>query len=86
MGNWAVQIKCEFTMSEGSEGKDDSNERSAPKRERPSERMFKRSMAAERRRRASERKDATFIRMVYGIAGVTTLIVFMIVYMLSAGM
>lgn len=73
-------------MSDGSEGKNDSKERAGPKRERPSERMFKRSMAAERRRRASERKDATFMRMVYGIAGVTTLIVFMIVYMLSAGM
>lgn len=59
---------------------------SAPKRERPSERMFKRSQAAERRRRRSERADTNFMRFVFGIAGVTTLIVFMIVYLLSVGM
>lgn len=73
-------------MPDGPENKDDMDERPAPKRKRPSERMFKRSMAAEKRRRQAERKDAAFMRMVYGIAGVTTLIVFMIVYMLSAGM
>lgn len=73
-------------MSDGPELKDDKNDRPAPKRERPSERMFKRSMAAEKRRRQAERKDATFMRLVYGIAGVTTLIVFMIVYVLSVGM
>ncbi|NNC36113.1 MAG: hypothetical protein EX271_04085 [Acidimicrobiales bacterium] len=72
-------------MAESQE-KDSQENRPAPKRERPSERMFKRSMAAERRRRQAEQKDANFMRMVFGIAGVTTLIVFMIVYMLSAGM
>lgn len=53
--------------------------------ERPSDRMFRRSQAAERRRRKAERADTNFMRVVFGIAGVTTLIVFMIVYMLSAG-
>ena len=56
------------------------------RRERPSERMFRRSQAAEMRRRRSERADTNFMRFVFGIAGVTTLIVFMIVYMLSTGM
>lgn len=73
-------------MPDGPEQNNDKDERPAPKRERPSERMFRRSIAAERRRRQSERKDATFMRMVFGIAGVTTLIVFMIVYMFSVGM
>ena len=81
-----MQIKCEIEMSDDSEKNNDKDERPAPKRKRPSERMFKRSMAAERRRRQAERKDANFMRMVFGIAGVTTLIVFMIVYMLSASM
>jgi hypothetical protein len=55
------------------------------KRDRPSERMFRRSQAAERRRRRAERADTNFMRLVFGIAGITTLIVFVIVYMISAG-
>lgn len=61
-------------------------ESTEPRRERPSERMFRRSQAAERRRRRAERADGNFMRLVFGIAGVTTLIVFMIVYMFSTGM
>lgn len=66
--------------------KENAENGAPPKRERPSERMFRRSQAAEMRRRRSERADTNFMRFVFGIAGVTTLIVFMIVYLLSAGM
>ena len=72
-----------------SQKNNDEHEKEAPseyKRERPSDRMFRRSQAAERRRRRSERADTNFMRFVFGIAGVTTLIVFMIVYVLSTGM
>ena len=92
-GSWrfrkqAVQVNCEDLMAEShknneAEGADEQSER---KRERPSDRMFRRSQAAERRRRRSERADANFMRYVFGIAGVTTMIVFMIVYVLSTGM
>lgn len=50
---------------------------------RPSERMFRRSRAAEARRRASERKDAKFIRLVYGIAGFAALLAFLLFYMFA---
>ena len=86
MSNWALQIICELIMPDSPEHNDDNVEKAAPRRERPSERMFRRSQAAEQRRRQSERKDAAFMRMVFGIAGVTTLIVFMVVYMFSVGM
>ena len=51
---------------------------------RPSERMFRRSRAARARRFRSERSESRFIRAVFSIAGVTTLIVFAIIYMLNA--
>ena len=70
-------------MPDGQDKNNDSVDREVPKRKRPSERMFRRSQAAEQRRRQAERKDAAFMRMVFSIAGVTTLVVFMIVYMLS---
>ena len=50
---------------------------------RPSERMFRRSRAAEARRRASERKDAKFMRLVYGIAGFAALLAFLFFYMFA---
>jgi len=51
---------------------------------RPSERMFRRSRAAQARRRKSERAEARFNRLVIGIAGIAALLVFVIVYMFSA--
>lgn len=51
--------------------------------QRPSERMFRRSRAAEARRRASERKDAKFMRLVFGIAGFAALIAMMFFYMFA---
>ena len=51
--------------------------------QRPSERMFRRSRAAEARRRASERKDAKFMRLVFGIAGFAALLAMMFFYMFA---
>lgn len=50
---------------------------------RPSERMFRRSRAAEARRRASEHKDAKFMRLVFGIAGFAALLAFLFFYMFA---
>jgi len=50
---------------------------------RPSERMFRRSRAAQARRRKSERAESRFIRLVISIAGMAALLVFAIVYMFS---
>jgi len=51
--------------------------------ERPSERMFRRSRAAESRRNKSINKDARFFRIVSGIAGIGTLIVFVVIIFMS---
>ena len=50
---------------------------------RPSERMFRRSRAAESRRNKSINKDAKFFRIVSGIAGIGTLIVFVVIIFMS---
>ncbi len=50
---------------------------------RPSERMFRRSRAAEARRRISERKDERFMRLVFGIAGFAALLAFLFFYMFA---
>ena len=50
---------------------------------RPSERMFRRSRAAEDRRIRSMNKDARFFRVVFGIASVGTFIVFLIIVFMS---
>lgn len=51
--------------------------------ERPSERMFRRSRAAESRRNKSINKDARFFRIVSGVAGIGTLVVFIIIIFMS---
>ncbi len=50
---------------------------------RPSERMFRRSRAAEMRRRESQAKEAKFMRFVFGIAGFAALIAFLFFYMFA---
>ncbi len=47
--------------------------------ERPSERMFRRSRAAEDRRRNSQNKEARFFRIVSGVATVGIFIVLVII-------
>lgn len=54
------------------------------RKERPSERMFRRSRRAEMRRRQAAREDANFFRAVFSLAGVATAFVFVIIYMASA--
>lgn len=51
---------------------------------RPSERMFRRSQKAQLRRRKAAIKESRFFRFVFGIASVTTLIVFAVIYVLNA--
>jgi len=51
--------------------------------ERPSERMFRRSRAAENRRRIKDNKDQRFFRFIYGLAGVGTFAVFIIIIFMS---
>lgn len=46
---------------------------------RPSERMFRRSRAAENRRRIKDNKDQRFFRFIFGLAGFGTFAVFMII-------
>ena len=43
--------------------------------ERPSERMFRRSRAAQIKRRQQARKDAKFLRIIFGVAGLPLLLV-----------
>lgn len=50
---------------------------------RPSERMFRRSRAAENRRRIKDNKDQRFFRFIYGLAGVGTFAVFIIIIFMS---
>lgn len=49
--------------------------------ERPSERMFRRSRAADMRRRQAAKKDDRFIRMITGIAGFALLLTFLFFFM-----
>ena len=59
--------------------KPDENE---PKQyERPSERMFRRSRAAQARRRQAQAKESRFMRMIAGIAGFALLIVAVFFFM-----
>jgi len=51
--------------------------------ERPSERMFRRSRAAEDRRRRSQNKDARFFRVVSGVATVGIFIVFVVIIFMT---
>lgn len=54
----------------------------APKSyDRPSDRMFRRSRAAEMRRRQAARKDDRFMRLVFGIAGFALLLTFLFFFM-----
>ena len=50
---------------------------------RPSERMFRRSRAAENRRRTKENKDQKFFRFIFGIASIGTFAVFIIIIFMS---
>ena len=50
---------------------------------RPSERMFRRSRAAENRRRIKENTDQRFFRFIYGLAGIGTFAVFIIIIFMS---
>ncbi len=50
---------------------------------RPSERMFRRSRAAENRRRLAQNKETKFTRFVIGLAGILTMIVFMAVILMT---
>ncbi|MCF6274586.1 MAG: hypothetical protein L3J05_02345 [Robiginitomaculum sp.] len=49
----------------------------------PSERMFRRSRAAENRRRVKENKDQRFFRFIFGLAGFGTFAVFIIIIFMS---
>ncbi len=51
--------------------------------QRPSDRMFRRSRRALEQRRAAERKDARFVRFIFTLSLLTTLIVFLIIYFFS---
>lgn len=50
---------------------------------RPSERMFRRSRAAENRRRIKENKDQKFFRFIFGLASVGIFAVFIIIIFMS---
>ncbi len=50
---------------------------------RPSERMFRRSRAAENRRRVKDNKDQRFFRFIFGIAGFGTLAAFLIIVFMT---
>lgn len=50
---------------------------------RPSERMFRRSRAAENRRRIKENKDQRFFRFIFGVAGVGTFAAFIIIIFMT---
>ncbi len=52
--------------------------------ERPSARMFRRSRAAQERRRQAALKDDRFMRIIFGIAGFAVLLAFLFFFMLSA--
>lgn len=54
------------------------------KKERPSDRMFRRSRRAEMRRRQAAKDDANFFRAVFSLAGVATAFVFIIIYMATS--
>ncbi len=58
---------------------------SAYQKERPSDRMFRRSRRAEMRRRKAAKEDAVFFRVVYSLAGVATAFVFVLIFMASSG-
>ncbi len=51
--------------------------------ERPSDRMFRRSRAAENRRRASQNKDARFFRTVSTVVSVGIFIVFVVIIFMT---
>lgn len=51
------------------------------KAERPSERMFRRSRAAEMRRRQASKKEDRFMRMIFGISGFALLLTFLFFFM-----
>ncbi len=54
-------------------------------KQRPSERIFRRSRRAEMRRRQAAKEDANFFRAVFSIAGVATAFVFILIYLASSG-
>ena len=56
-------------------------ENEAKQYERPSERMFRRSRAAQARRRQAQAKESRFMRMIAGIAGFALLIVAVFFFM-----
>jgi len=51
--------------------------------ERPSERMFRRSRAAENRRRIKDNKDQRFFRFIFGLASIGIFAVFIIIIFMS---
>ncbi|PHR91321.1 MAG: hypothetical protein COA69_12480 [Robiginitomaculum sp.] len=51
--------------------------------ERPSQRMFRRSRAAEMRRRQAARKEDRFMRLIFGVAGFGMLLAFLFFYMFT---
>ncbi len=51
--------------------------------QRPADRIFRRSRAAENRRRISQNKDARFFKLVSGVASVGIFIVFVIIIFTS---
>ena len=50
---------------------------------RPSERMFRRSRAAENRRRIKENKDQRFFRFIFGIAAIGTFAAFIVIIFMT---
>ncbi len=64
---------------------DKDQEQPEPKQyERPSDRMFRRSRAAQARRRQAQAKESRFMRMVFGIAGFAMLLVAVFFFMFYA--
>ncbi len=55
-------------------------------RPRPAERIFRRSRAAEHRRRMSEHKENRFMRLVFSLMSLGTLIIFAAIYLMNSAM
>lgn len=51
--------------------------------ERPSERMFRRSRAAENRRRIKDNKDQRFFRFIFGLTSVGIFVVFLVIVFMT---
>ncbi|PHR58700.1 MAG: hypothetical protein COA43_10635 [Robiginitomaculum sp.] len=61
-----------------------SESKTEPKQyERPSQRMFRRSRAAESRRRLAARKEERFMRTIFGICGFALMLAMLFFFMFS---